>query len=1095
MKKTVVALIHCFVSFICSSPITIPLKDDSSIHAIIPDYFESKIKNKAYYNATPNFDLHANKLDDLSICGNSLTDISFKLNWKASTGSSSPIYSTPVIFPDNKGNKQIFINTFYNQIELIDKNGYSAYGWPILLEESSFHSSPILYDIDNDHNIDIGAVDRNGNIFWIRINENSEYLEDYHIIIPKLKVKKDWYAGMDPAFIDNYVLLSMFDHKNNLRHHDDPESTDNQGDSNNKVKVHNLKSLKKTVANSESQESNDEHSNINSRRLSEEESQAQNNEQNIQGINDENANNNHNEIIEENQNQEANRNQQVEPSLSTNEDHPINDNHEELIINNNNENSINNINNNDNNNRQNGDVSNINVNDNHHEEENINNVHNQDESSTDSKHNIDNSNNNNNNEPIYVFDADEDHKEINRDNHDVHINNEDVHNVEKDTNIQAEQPVNEHQPDAELNIKINDNDHIENIDEEHQEFEQNKIDFGDNIMETDDYEARRHSFRSVGPASAYYTPREPEPFDNNEDNNRVDGEDNLDTTSPTSTDPIGRSYGRTAQNFDYGGLPYYSERHAYGMINESNFVFIDAHVLSTPALVDINGDGHMEMVFAVSYYFDKAEYVDRSGIDFDIEMYVAGGVVCWDMQSQDWTWMVHLDLTTAKSKFQAMIYASPTVADLDGDGRFEVIIGTSLGLLYLMDGDSGFVRRFFPMQFHSIQAQIVVGNVYGDSKLEMVVVDMGGTVAVVTIEGDVIWDRQLSGSLPFTPTLGDINGDGILDIIIVSVWDMIHQESSNSTNHNHSHRKSGAKAHKDTICHIWILRGDTGEPLPGYPISLPNNAQISSSAIVTNLNIDKTNQNNKGLHLIVSSFDGHIYVIDANQVIVNNITNKQTNKFNDPKKHIIRMDDDCTILRLDVGEHIYSVPLIDDISGDGYLDLLIGTLNGQLLLFESNVPYSDTSNIWTSFPNHRSSNVFTSSNDGIFIPQDVREKLVSYEYKTKHKISLRFVIIDSKYDNNTINNQEYTVSVTRGTNRLEPIVQQVYTAPGEYVITFRMNAPESSLFILSMTNKYGQYYEDFVHISNSVRFYIWLKYMIISPMVVLCIPLLLHFIR
>jgi hypothetical protein len=47
---------------------------------------------------------------------------------------------------------------------------------------------------------------------------------------------------------------------------------------------------------------------------------------------------------------------------------------------------------------------------------------------------------------------------------------------------------------------------------------------------------------------------------------------------------------------------------------------------------------------------------------------------------------VHLDLTTDKTKFKALIHSSPTIADLDGDGRSEIIIGTSLGLLYVLDG-------------------------------------------------------------------------------------------------------------------------------------------------------------------------------------------------------------------------------------------------------------------------------------------------------------------------------------------------------------------------------------------------------------------------
>jgi hypothetical protein len=44
------------------------------------------------------------------------------------------------------------------------------------------------------------------------------------------------------------------------------------------------------------------------------------------------------------------------------------------------------------------------------------------------------------------------------------------------------------------------------------------------------------------------------------------------------------------------------------------------------------------------------------------------------------------DLTTDKAKFKALIHSAPTAADLEGDGRSEVIVGTSLGLLYVLDG-------------------------------------------------------------------------------------------------------------------------------------------------------------------------------------------------------------------------------------------------------------------------------------------------------------------------------------------------------------------------------------------------------------------------
>ena len=37
---------------------------------------------------------------------------------------------------------------------------------------------------------------------------------------------------------------------------------------------------------------------------------------------------------------------------------------------------------------------------------------------------------------------------------------------------------------------------------------------------------------------------------------------------------------------------------------------------------------------------------------------------------------------------------------------------------------------------------------------------MGGTLAVVDALGEILWDANLSGTLPHTPTIGDVDGDG-----------------------------------------------------------------------------------------------------------------------------------------------------------------------------------------------------------------------------------------------------------------------------------------------------------------------------------------------
>lgn len=500
-------------------------------------------------------------------------------------------------------------------------------------------------------------------------------------------------------------------------------------------------------------------------------------------------------------------------------------------------------------------------------------------------------------------------------------------------------------------------------------------------------------------------------------------------------------------------------------------------------------------------------------------------------------------------RFQAMIYAPPTVADLDGDGRFdqhllcfmtsfeivssltslsrsafdrkEVIVGTALGLLYVMDGESGFVRRFFPMQFNSIQAAVSVADVAGDRDLEMIVLDMGGTVAVVSLKGDVLWDAHLSGTLPFPATVGDVDGDGQVDVVVVAAT-----EGKGS--------------------HIYALRGDTGAVLPGYPIALPGNSAVSSpvllvdllnsehplsaarhgSGVRTNttqgakvrrpLNLgsaddpfftdmllsgkDEANflpsfepDRRKGLHLVVSCFEGSVFIIDAT-------TPEQPGPLDEGKA--VRK---FHAQRIDVGEHVYCVPLLDDVTGDGFLDLLVGTLNGQLLLYESSIPFS-ARNAWTSFPNHRLNSVTHGSQMGVAIPYEEKERMELLDIKGSRNLSVTFEIWDLRYEQAMVaaasgnaaedssrrhlDDVEYTVSITRGTNRLQPLWSRTFSKPGKYVAFVPVSPPEIALLVLSMSSDHGEYFEDTVHVALSTKFYIWLKYLLITPLVILCFTIL-----
>ena len=50
------------------------------------------------------------------------------------------------------------------------------------------------------------------------------------------------------------------------------------------------------------------------------------------------------------------------------------------------------------------------------------------------------------------------------------------------------------------------------------------------------------------------------------------------------------------------------------------------------------------------------------------------------------------------------------MADLDGDGKMEIILGTSLGFIYVLEHD-GTVMENFPITMAEVQGQVSAGEV------------------------------------------------------------------------------------------------------------------------------------------------------------------------------------------------------------------------------------------------------------------------------------------------------------------------------------------------------------------------------------------------
>ncbi|KAG6527674.1 hypothetical protein ZIOFF_009800 [Zingiber officinale] len=182
-----------------------------------------------------------------------------------------------------------------------------------------------------------------------------------------------------------------------------------------------------------------------------------------------------------------------------------------------------------------------------------------------------------------------------------------------------------------------------------------------------------------------------------------------------------------------------------------DYVSIDSHILCTPVIADIDNDGTKEMVVVVSYFFDREYYdnpehsVELGGIN--IEKYVASGIVVFNLDTKQVKWIQDLDLSVDSGNFCAYVYSSPTMVDLDGDEKLDILVGTSYGLFYILD-HHGQVRNKFSLEMAEIQAPAVAADINDDGKIEIVTVDPHGNVAAWTAQGEEIWEVHLKSLIP-----------------------------------------------------------------------------------------------------------------------------------------------------------------------------------------------------------------------------------------------------------------------------------------------------------------------------------------------------------
>ncbi len=218
----------------------------------------------------------------------------------------------------------------------------------------------------------------------------------------------------------------------------------------------------------------------------------------------------------------------------------------------------------------------------------------------------------------------------------------------------------------------------------------------------------------------------------------------------------------------------------YAMVYTNWIYTTGGEVSTTPTIIDIDMDNELEVLIgsgdsilyclgsngslewsyktAGAFYFGSALGISDIDSDGHLEVFAGTDALYCLSSSGELVWKA--------TQVSQVSFSSPTISDLNGDGKLEIIIGSVNNSIYCLNSTGHTNWRYFTTD--SIFSSPAIYDLFGDSNKEIIFGSNDGMIHCLFHNGTINWTFSTGESIWSSPSIADLDNDGFYEILIGS---------------------------------------------------------------------------------------------------------------------------------------------------------------------------------------------------------------------------------------------------------------------------------------------------------------------------------------